>query len=199
MLLISLPLAALTTLMAPIMIGILGGREFLPHGAIALQLVIWSIPFGWMNSVTNYVLISLGREKKLTLAFIIGVGFNLLMNLIFLPIFGYVAAAILTIFSELLLLAVFIYFLKNVMPKIGWIRLIKRPLAATAIMLWAIVLGAQIHLIAGLLLGLLAYPIALWALKVLDIEERQILGSLIPESLSQRWPFTTLTKVETEV
>jgi hypothetical protein len=66
-------------------------------------------------------------------------------------------------------------------------------------MLWAIVLGAQIHLIAGLLLGLLVYPIALWALKVLDIEERQILGSLIPESLSQRWPFTTLTKVETEV
>jgi O-antigen/teichoic acid export membrane protein len=199
MLLISLPLAALTTLMAPIMIGILGGREFLPHGAIALQLVIWSIPFGWMNSVTNYVLISLGREKRLTLAFIIAVGFNLIMNLIFLPLFGYVAASILTIFSELVLLGLFIYFLRNVMPEIGWLKLIKRPLAATAIMLWAIVLGAQIHLIVGLLLGLLVYPIALWALRVLELEERQILGSLIPESLSHRWPFTTLTKAEPEV
>ena len=156
------------------------------------------MPFGWMNSVTNYVLISLGREKRLTLAFVIGVSFNLIMNLIFLPLFGYVAASILTIFSELVLLGLFIYFLKNVMPKIGWLNIIKRPLAATAIMLWAIVLGAQIHLIAGLLLGLISYPIALWALGVLEVEERQILGSVIPDNLSHRWPFTVLTEPDTE-
>ena len=30
-------------------------REFLPDGAIALRIIMWSIPFGWLNSVTNYV------------------------------------------------------------------------------------------------------------------------------------------------
>jgi len=194
MLLISLPLAAITTLLAPLMIGILGGREFLPHGAIALQLVIWSIPIGWMNSVTNYVLIALGCERYLTRAFILGVGFNLIANLIFLPRYSYVAASIITILSEIVLLAVFAYYLRPSMPKVGWAGIIKRPLAVTAIMLWAIVLGTLVSPILALILGLVAYPVGLWLLRVFGDEERQILGALLPEELANR---LSLAKAET--
>ncbi len=195
MLLISLPLAAITTLLAPLMIGILGGREFLPHGAVALQLVIWSIPIGWMNSVTNYVLIALGRERFLTRAFLLGVGFNLVANLIFLPLFNYVAASIITILSEIVLLIVFAYYLRPAMPKVGWAGIIKRPLAATAIMLWAIVLGSQVSPILALVLGLVAYPVGLWLLRVFGDEERQILAALLPKELVGR---LSLAQTETE-
>jgi O-antigen/teichoic acid export membrane protein len=186
MLLVSFPLAATTTLLAPIMIGVLGGREFLPQGAIALQLVIWSIPIGWMNSVTNYVLIALGREKRLTWAFIIGVVFNLVANLIFLPLFSFVAAAVITILSEIVLILLFAAFLRPAMPGVGWLKILKRPLAVTAIMLWAMVLGSQVHWLLGLVLGLGVYPVGLWLLRVIGPEERGVLTSILPGRLSQR-------------
>jgi O-antigen/teichoic acid export membrane protein len=187
MLLISLPLAALTTLLAPIMIGLLGGQEFLPHGAIALQLVIWSIPIGWMNSVTNYVLIALGREKKLTRAFILGVGFNLVANLIFLPLFSYVAASIITILSEFILLLLFAHYLRPSLSAVGWTGLLKRPLAITAAMLWAMVLGIQVNALLALALGLAVYPLGLWLLKVIGDDEKQILSDLLPREVASRF------------
>jgi O-antigen/teichoic acid export membrane protein len=187
MLLISLPLAALTTLLAPIMIGLLGGQEFLPHGAIALQLVIWSIPIGWMNSVTNYVLIALGREKKLTRAFILGVGFNLVANLIFLPLFSYVAASIITILSEFILLLLFAHNLRPSLSAVGWTGLLKRPLAITAAMLWAMVLGIQVNALLALALGLAVYPLGLWLLKVIGDDEKQILSDLLPREVASRF------------
>ncbi len=184
MLLIALPIAAMTTLLAPIMIGVLGGREFLPHGAIALQIVIWSIPFGWMNSVTNYVLIAFGLEKKLTSAFIIGVSFNLIANLIFLRYFSYVAASIITILSEFLLLLLFARYLRPTLPDMHWLRLIKKPLAITAGMMVAIALGSQVNIFLAFLLGLVAYPLGLWLLRVFGDEEKQILNKLLPPQVT---------------
>lgn len=187
MLLIAFPLAAIVTLLAPVMIGILGGRQFLPDGAIALRIVIWSIPIGWMNSVTNYMLISLNREKMLTRAFIIGVAFNLIANLIFLPRYSYVAASVITILSEIVLLALFTYFLRPVMPRVGWFNLLKRPLAITAAMVIAMILGNQVSMILALALGILVYPLGLWILRVFGEQERQIIASLLPDSLASRF------------
>ncbi|MGD8855546.1 MAG: oligosaccharide flippase family protein, partial [Chloroflexota bacterium] len=186
LLLVAFPLAALTTLMAPIMIGILGGREFLPQGAFALQLVIWSIPIGWMNSVTNYVLIAFNRERLLTWAFIAGVAFNFTANLVFLPRYGIFAASVITILSELVLLFFFARFLRPAMPDIRWLQIVKRPLAAAAIMMWAIVLGSWIGLIIGLFAGLVAYGAALWLLRIFGDEEKHIVASLVPHQIAGR-------------
>ncbi|MBC7871491.1 MAG: flippase, partial [Chitinophagaceae bacterium] len=70
---IALPLAVLFTFTATALTAILGGSEYLPEGAIALQIMIWSIPIGWMNSLTQYVLISLDLQRRITGAFIIAV------------------------------------------------------------------------------------------------------------------------------
>jgi O-antigen/teichoic acid export membrane protein len=188
MLLLAFPIAAMTTIMAPLMIGLLGGREFLPDGAFALQLVVWSIPIGWMNSVSNYVLVAFGLEKRLTIAFLIGLSFNVIANLIFLPRFSYVAASIITIFSEIVLLILFAYYLRPAMPDVGWLKIIKRPLALTAIMLWAMVLGNLISTFLALVFGVVAFLIGLWLLRVIGDEEQQIMSSLLPESIAKYLP-----------
>jgi O-antigen/teichoic acid export membrane protein len=186
LLLVALPLAAVTTLLAPVMISILGGREFLPQGAIALQLVIWSIPIGWINSVTNYVLIAFNRERLLTWAFVAGVVFNVGANLIFLPRYGIVAASIITILSEMVLVVFFARFLRPAMPNIGWLKILKRPLIAAAIMIVAVALGDRIGLVVALLLGMAGYGLALWLLRVFGDEERRIVASLLPQQVAAR-------------
>lgn len=184
MALISLPLAVLITLTAPVLIGLLGGAAFLPHGSIALQIVVWSIPIGWLNSVTNYVLIALGQERLQTRAFLIGVGFNLLGNLLLIPRYSYAAAGVITILSEIVLLAIFNYYLVQRMPGVGWFRLLARPLLVTLLMGMAGFLGAQLHLWAGVILALAVYPLGLWGLRVFGEEERKIAAAILPAKVA---------------
>ncbi len=189
MLLLALPIAVVFTFWAYPLVQLLAGEEFLPHGAIALQIVIWSIPFGWLNSVTNYVLIALGLERMQPRAFAVAVAFNIIANLLTIRAFTYVAASVTTILSELVLMALFAYFLRKKMPGMDWGGLLVRPLLAAAIMVIITFLGNQIHIIVGLALGLAAYPTGLWLLHVFGEEERHVLRSILPGSIVSRLKF----------
>jgi O-antigen/teichoic acid export membrane protein len=180
------PLAAVTTFLAQFLIGALGGEEFLPHGAIALQLMVWSIPFGWINSVTNYLLIALGRQRSLTVAFLIGLTFNVAANLIFLPRYGYPAAAIITILSEIVEGIPFYLTLRRALAPVPWLRLLWKPALATAVMV-----GAMAALWPALPLLALALGMALYVglgavLRVFDPEEWATLTDILPARLRRR-------------
>ena len=186
MLLLALPIAALTTFAAPLLIGVLGGREFLPQGAVALQIIIWSIPFGWLNSVTNYVLIALGLERMQPRAFAVAVGFNVIGNLLLIPRYGFVAAGVITILSEVVLLLVFAYYARSRDAGIEWLRLAGRPALLTAIMLAAMWLGNQLHLFVALVLGIVVYLIGLFTLRVIEPDERSALLAVLPGPVARR-------------
>ena len=80
--LLALPLAALFTALAWALTSLLGGAQYLPDGAIATQLMIWSIPIGWINSFLQYALIALDLQRRITRAFLLAVGFNIVANLL---------------------------------------------------------------------------------------------------------------------
>ncbi len=173
--LVALPMAVAMTLLARLFVRILGGSAFLPHSAIALQLMIWSIPFGWINSVTNYLLIALDRQRKLTRAFAIGLAFNIAANLIFIPAYGYRAAAVITIFSELVEGAAFYYYVRRYLGPVPWAGLLWRPAVA------ALVMGATVMVLGGapaLPVAFLVYPLVALALGVLGPRERAALAPL---------------------
>ncbi|MCB9438106.1 MAG: oligosaccharide flippase family protein [Anaerolineales bacterium] len=183
---IALPTAVFTTFLAHGLIGFLGGPEFLPEGAIALQLMIWSIPIGWMNSLTQYVLIALDRQRQITGAFIVAVSFNIITNLIFLPAYSYKAAAITTIFSELVLFIGFMILLHRLLGGINWLGQLWRlwamggaSLAVTA-MLWSTIpLGA-------LVAGGITYGVLVWILWPFSPAESERLAALVPSRIRSR-------------
>lgn len=187
MLLLALPLALFTSFLAYPLVGLVGGAEFLPHGAIALQLVVWSIPVGWLNSVTNYVLIALGLEHLQPRAFALAVGFNIVANVLFLPRFSYVAASIITILSEMVLLSLFYFFLRQKWPGLDWAGLLGRPLLVAGLTAVGMALGSQIHLIVGLLMGALLYPGGLLLFRVLGDEEWRIFQAILPAPIARRF------------
>ncbi|MAT97725.1 MAG: hypothetical protein CL608_11320 [Anaerolineaceae bacterium] len=186
MLLLALPVAAVTHYLAVPLVQLVAGAEFLPAGAIALQIVIWSIPLGWLNSVTNYVLISLGLESRQPRAFTVAVLFNIVANLIFIPRYSYVAAGVTTILSELVLLVLFDFYLRQRMPGIKWGALWGRPFLLTAIMFGGMWLGGQIHLVVGLVIGLGIYPAGLLLLGIIGAEEKKVLGNILPDAIASR-------------
>jgi O-antigen/teichoic acid export membrane protein len=177
---VALPFAVWTAWAATGLVRILGGSQYLPHGAIALQLMIWSIPIGWINSVTNYVLIALGQQRMLTRAFVVGLGFNLAANIVLLPRYGYPAAAIVTIFSELVLLLVFYRYLRASLAPMPWFTLLWRPSLAAIGMILAVWSGWRVYWLVGLLGGGIVYVGLLAVLRVFTADERRVLTELLP-------------------
>jgi O-antigen/teichoic acid export membrane protein len=182
---VALPVAVVFTFMAEPLVGLLGGAQFLPEGAIATQLMIWSIPIGWMNSLTQYVLIALDLQRRITMAFIIGVSFNIVTNLIFVPQFGFQAAAITTIASEAALLVPFALLLHKALGRINWLGLVWRPVCATAAMIGAILLLWPAQPLLALSAGGAVY-LGLWVgLRALTHEEWLRLFPLLPGPLQR--------------
>lgn len=181
MLLLALPIAASTTFLATLLVAIVGGQEFLPQGAVALQIVIWAIPIGWLNSVTNYVLIALGLEKMQPRAFMAAVMFNIITNLIFIPRFSFVAAGATTVLSEVVLMVMFAYYLKQKMPGMSWLHLLAKPLALTAVVVLVMALITHFTFpILGVAVGLLVYMAGLGFLRIVGEEERTVLRAILP-------------------
>lgn len=157
LLMISLPIAVLTTFIARPLILILGGEEFLPGSALALQILIWSIPVGFINSVTQYVLIAVDQQRFLTRAFVIGVAFNLIANLIFVPRYSYLAAAVITILSEFALLIPFYYAVRRHVTRVPWPEVIWRPAVAAGVMGISLWLGSRWTLPGAVVLSAAIY------------------------------------------
>ena len=61
----------------------------------------------YVNAITQYVLIALDQQKWIAIAFALATAFNLITNIIFVPRYGYAAAATTTVLSELVLLVPF--------------------------------------------------------------------------------------------
>jgi O-antigen/teichoic acid export membrane protein len=183
---VALPVAVVTTFIAEPLIRVLGGTEYLPAGGIALQLMIWSIPIGWINSVTNYVIVGLDRQRTLTLAFAVGVIFNIATNLIFLPIYSYKAAAIITIFSEGALFLAFGWIIRQELGGMSWPRALWRPAAAALLLLGVMAVIWQVAPLLAVMLSPVMYGVALLALRPFAPEELARLAPLLPGRVRRR-------------
>ncbi|MBL8134243.1 MAG: oligosaccharide flippase family protein [Anaerolineae bacterium] len=186
MLSLALPTAVFFTFTAYFWAGFLGGAEFLPDGAIATQLMMWSIPIGWMNSLTQYTLIALDLQRRLTRAFAAAVIFNIAGNLIFVPQYGYQAAAVITIFSEGVLFAGFVLLLRQGLggaAGIDWLQVVARPLAAAALMFALMAVGFASQPALTLAASVILYIGTLLALGTFDREELSRLLPLLPGRL----------------
>ena len=180
---VALPVAVAFTFMAEFLTGALGGAEFLPDGAIATQLMIWSIPIGWMNSLTQYVLIALDLQRRITRAFVIAVTFNIVTNLLFVPGYGYRAAAITTILSEVALLIPFALLLQGALGRLPWVSLLWRPVLAALVMLVSLAAAWTLAPFPALIGAALLYIAVLGALRPFTGDEIERLLPLLPSRL----------------
>jgi len=80
------------------LLAIVFGRSFLPAASLVLVLA-WAIPLDFVTSYLNNAYIAWGMERKLLNCIVIAAGVNIVLNLIFLPKYGAMAAAINTIIA----------------------------------------------------------------------------------------------------
>ncbi|MBI2865621.1 MAG: oligosaccharide flippase family protein [Chloroflexi bacterium] len=178
LLLISMPLTIGTTIIADKVILLTVGSEF-ATSILALQLLIWFLPFSFVNSVTQYVLIAVNQQRFLTLAFVIGAAFNVAGNLVAIPRFGYAGAAVMTVLSEIVLMIPFFYSVRKHVGSIPLFSLAWRPAVASLIMGAVVWLVRDRNLLLVVGAAIPAYVLPLLALRAFDSQDVKILRSLV--------------------
>ncbi len=180
LLMIALPVAVGTPFIARELILILAGAQYLPDSMIALQLLIWFLPFSFVNQVTQYVLIAIDQQRFLTKAFLIGVTFNVAVNLILIPRYGYQAAAITTIFSEWALLIPFYYSVRKNLCHVPWVSVTWRPALASAAMGAVLWLLQSANALALVVVAGLVYFVVLTLVGGFNQPDMALVWQLIP-------------------
>jgi O-antigen/teichoic acid export membrane protein len=154
------------------LIWVLGGDEYLPHAAVALAILIWFLPFSYVNAITQYVLIALDQQKWIAVAFAMATAFNLITNVIFVPTYGLTAAAVTTVLSELVLLTPFVVVARRQGVSLPIFRSGWRPVLAGVGMLAVAWLTRDLPALGGMALAgsvFLVLVVALGALPRADL------------------------------
>jgi O-antigen/teichoic acid export membrane protein len=179
LLIIAWPITIATLALAPWMIRVLGGEQFLPESADVLRVIIWFLPLSFVNGVIQYTLIAANQQRTISGAFGLAVGFNFVANLVLVPIYGYMAAAAITIATEFVLFAPLAIAMRRHVGDAGWMSLFGPPtvagiamgaVAAFLIPVWGTVIGLAI--------STLVFPAALWITGGLTRADLRIVRAL---------------------
>ncbi|MFN8632733.1 MAG: oligosaccharide flippase family protein [Chloroflexota bacterium] len=176
---LAFPIAVGTTLLADPIVLVIAGPGYLPESARALQVLIWYLPISFTNGLLQYVLISVNRQRTLTVAFAVGVAFNVLANLASIPRFGYLGAAAVTVASELVLLAPFLWVARHEVGSLALFRVAWRPAIAALVMAVPVGLLAPWSTALAIAVGAAVYAASLLALRAVTAEEHRELRALL--------------------
>ena len=125
--------------------------EGFAESAAALKILIWAVILRYVNHAMNMRLLASGHEKVFVSTSAVCLAVNLFGNLVFIPMFSWRAAAVLTIVTEMALLSQNVYWLRRLIGSVprplGWARL---SLAFVAVLLGILAGG---RLVSPLLVG----------------------------------------------
>ncbi|MBD3156435.1 oligosaccharide flippase family protein [Candidatus Peregrinibacteria bacterium] len=117
---------------------------------LALQIILFSFVLGSLNIIFNYTLIAISRQAQLLWINGACAVFNLVANLIVIPLYGFPAAAVTTVASEILVL---ILVLTTAKRYLSFSISLKRPIKT---LISALMMGGVVWLLKEPMLGALS-------------------------------------------
>lgn len=176
LLLTSLPIAAGTALLADQLVPVLYKADYLPS-VPALAIVMWVVPLMYVSEFLGYVIVINGHEKLVARSVLVSTSANIALNLVLVPLFGFIAAAVMTVLTEAVLVAQYLWLLREQLRTMDWQQL-ARPFFATAVMAVAVIALRGIPLWSNVAIAVLVYGGMLLALRVVGGDEWRFVTSL---------------------
>lgn len=184
MLILSLPVAVGTTMLAQEIILFIYTPQYLPSVA-ALQILIWSIVFMFVNGLSATLLGSIDKQMAVTKIAGIGAVVNIGINLIIIPIFSFYGASIATVFTEFLIMLLFTRIISKTEFSVGNIMLkdLWRILIPCIAMLGVLVF-LKLPLLIMIFISAVVYIIGILITKALDDQDIAMIKGLIKKNRS---------------
>jgi O-antigen/teichoic acid export membrane protein len=160
LLMISLPIAMVTTVLAEKIILLLFGESF-KEATISLQILIWAIVLTFLDALLLNVLISLNKQRILSFIFPFVFLVNLLLDLILVPLYGYVGACIGSLAAYMVRFCLTFYYVSKYTCYLPLNRIVLKPAISVLIMNIFMFLAKELNLFFAASLGMLMYLISL--------------------------------------
>ena len=151
----------------------IAGPEFIISGAL-LKILILAVALIYIGALFGYAIVAAELPKKMIKFYFIDALISIVLYLIFIPLFSYWAAAVITIFTELIITLASYYVLK----KYTRLKIIKRPiivkaLLASLLMTAVLIILINQNLLILVIIGLIVYVWALYLLR--GFSKKQVL------------------------
>ena len=139
----ALPLATGITLVASRLMGMIYGQEY-ASAAPVLALLGWAVACIYIGVFFSHLLVSI--EKQATAMKIVGLAalVNVILNLVFIPVWGITGAAIAGVISQFMIVSVQAVVLHKSGYAISWLIAIQKPLLAVSIMASVVLIMNQV-------------------------------------------------------
>jgi hypothetical protein len=129
-----IPISTGLIVVAPSIVSFLYHQADFSNTIPAMQYLAPGLLFLYINSVLTAVLISTGREKKITIMALIALVFNLGFKFILIPMFKHIGAAAMTSATECLLMFLALIFIPRALWPVGSIKVGLKACVAAAVM-----------------------------------------------------------------
>ena len=188
---IGLPIATGAIILADRIILLFYGQNFAPS-ILAMQILALYLPLRFMNHATGYTLSSINKEHLRALSATIAAIVNISLNLILIPKYSLVGAAIATAVTEVVLFAGYYYFVAKHFCRIRLIPIFAKPILACIVMGIFVFYLREFNLALLIISAAIVYFAALYFIKGFDSVDRAMLRDLMQGMaartfLNDRW------------
>lgn len=181
MIMIGIPIGVVITLLANQIIILIYGSPYL-GSAPALQILIWATVLTYTNAAFVQLFQATNKQMLITKITFITMMVNIILNLILIPKFSYIAASFNTLITELII-GIIVLILAN---RLGYFVNVKKLLKdfvkiiiAAIIMMFFILLFENLYIVILISLSAILYVIVLFVLKGIDNEDVNIIKSVL--------------------
>ncbi len=167
----ALPIAAGIWALSDQLVPFLFGDKY-AGAAPALAIIIWVVPLMYASEFLGYVVLIAGKERYVARSVLISTACNVAANLVLVPIYGYMGAAVMTVVTEAILVTQYLWLLRDLLRELDWGAMVLRPALAAAVMAGLVlVVRADWPWPASVALGAVVYAGLLVVLRVIGQDE----------------------------
>ena len=173
-----LPIAVGITLLADRFILLFYGQQF-HHSIPALQILSWDVLLFFSYFCMAFVLVSLNKQNRMAAIAGCAALVNVILNLVLIPSFSYVGAAIATIITETLLIALFFSIISKSFYKLPVGKILIKPSIASLIMGVVIYQFMEFNLILVIILAASLYCLVLYLTRAFSDDDLQLFKQIL--------------------
>lgn len=174
---LGLPLAVGISMLADEIIILCYGDDF-HFSIIVLQILAWDILLMFLINPLGGLLISMKKEKNVNIFFGLTALLNIILNLILIPSYSYIGAAVATVISETVLVTFYLLFISKYFHKFSLREIMTGPIVASSVMALFIHFSKSGNLFVLIFSAMIIYFILIYKTGYISKDELNLLKGL---------------------
>jgi O-antigen/teichoic acid export membrane protein len=173
-----IPMALGGMLVADPLIRFLYGDQYAPAVQV-FQIIVWDVPVLMFASLCGNMTTIISQERAAARIYFIGAVANVVLNLLLIPRFGIIGAAVVTVVTDFVAAGQFHFLLRRQLKLPNVKPLLLKVAVTSALMGVVVVLASHQHLFVQIALGAAVYVGLVLAFRLLDAEEWALINRVV--------------------